>query len=96
MRDFIVAFAKGDWLGIPHVYWLGALALVTLEWALGKSSNPRLRSVASIVSLSLQKLLQVAMFGRIPIVGPVVVGLLGALSNQQQAPAEVPEDQKKT
>lgn len=66
----------GSWLGLHRVAWVGLGALAGIEAALGKSKNPRLRSLASIVSVAIQKVLEVTKISAIPIVGPIVVDVL--------------------
>lgn len=66
----------GSWLGLHRVAWVGLASLTVLETVLGKSKNPQLRSLASIVATAIQKLLEATKISAIPVVGPLVVDVL--------------------
>lgn len=100
MKNLIVQFFTGTSFGIPRSYFALATGLLAAEWALGRSKNPRLRSLAATAAAGTQRLLMVAKFGMIPFVGPLLVGLLGAVAGAppaQPAPAPAPApDPEKT
>ena len=72
--------AQPSLLGGPRYMWALLTLLALAEYALGRSKNPRLRSLASAIATALDKLAIAMRVAMIPIVGPVIVTALNSLS----------------
>lgn len=70
------------YLGAAHWLWCALVLLSLVEWALGRSKNPRARSVAAASALGVRRLLMVVRVGAVPVVGPILLGVFGALAGR--------------
>jgi hypothetical protein len=73
--------------GLPRGTWVMLALLMAAEWALGRSRDPRLRSLAASVAAAVGKLLALARVDAIPVAGPLVLALFRFASG---APAPAP------
>jgi hypothetical protein len=76
MHAIVEWFKIGSYLGVPR--WVfGALTLMAiLEWGLGRSKDPRARSLAAMVANVLRFLIIKSKLAMIPVVGGLLVMFL--------------------
>lgn len=74
MNAIMEWFKASGWAGMSHGTWVGLGALAGVEMLLGRSSDPRFRSVAD----SIRNLL-VMVLSKVPGAGPLLVRLLQAM-----------------
>lgn len=78
--------------GANHQILLIVSGGLASDWVLGRSKDPRLRSVASLISTALQSLLTKVGVGRMPIAGPLLIGLVGVMkTGDKPAPPTEPQ-----
>lgn len=68
--------------GIPHWTLVLIGVIVVAEWALGRSSNPSLRSIAAVLATLLRFLVVRSRLSLIPLIGPLLVYVLEAISGK--------------
>lgn len=71
----------GSLFGIARISWAALTGLAVVELVLGRFGGPRTKSVLSSVTAAVHTLLVTVHFDAIPIIGPIVVAILGAISN---------------
>jgi hypothetical protein len=73
----------GSWFGLHRIAWLLITAGLAADWLLGRSTNPRLRSVAGALSQLLFKVLTALHLDAIPIFGPLIVSIFNAIATPE-------------
>lgn len=72
----IAAWLKVSQFGAPRFLWAALTMLALVEWALGRSKNPRARSLAAAVATVLRFLVVKTRLSLVPVVGPLLVAAL--------------------
>lgn len=67
-------------MGMPRWGWAVVTAILLLEAALGRSSNPQLRSIAAAVATLLRAALDLSRLSRVPGLGALLTRLLDAVA----------------
>lgn len=78
----VVSWLSASTVGVPR--WTLALlaAMSVAEWVLGRSRDPRLRSVAAVFATLLHFLVVRSGLARIKLAGPVIVYVLESISGK--------------
>jgi tetrahydromethanopterin S-methyltransferase subunit B len=90
----LTSWVHGTTLGISRPVLIAIIVVVLIEGRLGRSKDPRWRSVADALR-SLLAMTIVPIVGRIPGLGPLVVALLNALAPVGAPPVVVPQKREK-
>lgn len=82
MIDAIVQWFQAATWGVPHWAGVAVLAMAVVERFLGRSKNPRIRSIMALVAHGMSWVLMTTRIGRIPVLGTTVVKVLELIAGQ--------------
>jgi hypothetical protein len=86
-------FIHNSWFAMPRYVWALLTGLAVLENLLGRSKNPRLRSVFAAIAAALNWFLEKTRIASIPVAGPIIVNILRAITGDRNANG-IPDDQE--
>jgi hypothetical protein len=76
-------FKHDSWFAIPRYVWALLTALAVVENLLGRSKNPRLRSVFAAGAVAMNWLLVKSRVALIPVAGLIIVNVLRAITGDK-------------
>ena len=72
-----------SWFALPRYVWALLTGLAVVENLLGRSKNPRLRSLFAAGATAIAWLLAKTRIAAIPVAGPLIVSVLGAITGDK-------------
>lgn len=82
MQNPILAWLNGTSFGTSRGVLLIVFLMAFMDWVLGRSSNPHMRSIASVIATVLKLVIVRTRIALIPLVGPILVFLLETVSGR--------------
>lgn len=76
MHAIVDWFRLGSYFGVPRWVFAALTLMAVIEWALGRSKDPRARSLAAMIANVLRFLVVKSKLGMIPVVGGLLVTIL--------------------
>ncbi len=80
--DTVFQWFSQSYYGGPVWLWVALVVLAFVEWLLGRSKNPRARSLAAMVANALRVVFTRLRVKSIPVVGPLVIGVFEFVSGE--------------
>lgn len=86
---------RDSFFALPRYVWILLLALAGVENLLGRSKNPRVRSLFAAGATALNWFVEKTRIAAIPVAGPIIVNVLRAITGDKDGNG-IPDDQEET